>query len=136
SGLIELATALHKHGIDLISTGGTFKAIQDAGIPVRDVSDITAFPEIMDGRVKTLHPSVHGGLLARRDDVAHLTAMKESGIENIDILIVNLYPFAETVARGADFALCVENIDIGGPAMIRAAAKNHDFVTVLTASDD
>jgi phosphoribosylaminoimidazolecarboxamide formyltransferase/IMP cyclohydrolase len=136
TGLIDLARVLHKHGIDLVSTGGTYKAIKDAGIPVKDVSDITGFPEIMDGRVKTLHPSVHGGLLARRDDTDHVAAMKANAIENIDILVVNLYPFAETVAKGADFALCVENIDIGGPAMIRAAAKNHDFVTVVTAPGD
>jgi len=136
TGLIDLAKVLHKHNIDLISTGGTYKAIKDAGIPVRDVSDITHFPEIMDGRVKTLHPSVHGGLLARRDDAAHVASMTDNGIENIDIVVINLYPFAETVAKGGDFALCVENIDIGGPAMIRAAAKNHDFVTVVTSPLD
>jgi len=136
TGLIDLAKALAKHDIELISTGGTHKAIKDAGIPVKDVSEITNFPEIMDGRVKTLHPSVHGGLLARRDDAAHVSAMKDNNIENIDIVVINLYPFAETVAKGGDFSLCVENIDIGGPAMIRAAAKNHDFVTVVTSPLD
>jgi len=136
TGLIDLAKALARHGVELVSTGGTHKAIKDAGLAVKDVSEITNFPEIMDGRVKTLHPSVHGGLLARRDDQAHLNAMVANNIHNIDILVVNLYPFAETVAKGADFALCVENIDIGGPAMIRAAAKNHDFVTVLTNPAD
>jgi len=136
TGLIDLANALVRHGVDLVSTGGTHKAIKDAGLPVKDVSEITGFPEVMDGRVKTLHPSVHGGLLARRDDAAHLKAMVDNNIGAIDILVVNLYPFAETVARGGEFALCVENIDIGGPAMIRAAAKNHDFVTVITDSSD
>lgn len=132
TGLIELAKALDEHGIELISTGGTYRAIKDADLPVRDVSEITNFPEIMDGRVKTLHPSVHGGLLARRDDPAHLRAMQENNIGHIDLVIVNLYPFNQTVKNGGDFALCVENIDIGGPAMIRASAKNHDFVTIVT----
>lgn len=136
TGLTELAKALHDHGIELVSTGGTHKAIKDAGIPVKDVSEITNFPEVMDGRVKTLHPSVHGGLLARRDDAAHTKAMKDHSIGAIDMVVINLYPFAETVAKGGDFALCVENIDIGGPAMIRAAAKNHDFVTVITDAAD
>ncbi len=136
TGVLELAQALVRHGVELVSTGGTHKALKDAGLPVKDVSEITNFPEIMDGRVKTLHPSVHGGLLGRRDDAAHTKAMADNGIANIDILVVNLYPFAETVARGGDFALCVENIDIGGPGMIRAAAKNHDFVTVLTSPAD
>ncbi|NBX65929.1 MAG: bifunctional phosphoribosylaminoimidazolecarboxamide formyltransferase/IMP cyclohydrolase PurH [Proteobacteria bacterium] len=136
TGLVELAKALADHGIELVSTGGTHKAIKDAGIPVKDVSEITGFPEVMDGRVKTLHPSVHGGLLARRDDAAHTKAMKDHNIGAIDIVVINLYPFAETVAKGGDFALCVENIDIGGPAMIRAAAKNHDFVTVITNASD
>ncbi|MBU6234561.1 MAG: bifunctional phosphoribosylaminoimidazolecarboxamide formyltransferase/IMP cyclohydrolase [Alphaproteobacteria bacterium] len=136
TGLTELAKALADHGIELVSTGGTYKAIKDADIPVKDVSEITGFPEVMDGRVKTLHPSVHGGLLARRDDDAHLKAMADNGIGQIDIVVINLYPFAQTVAKGGDFALCVENIDIGGPAMIRAAAKNHDFVTVITDAAD
>lgn len=136
TGLSELAKALHDHGIELISTGGTKKAIEDAGIPVKDVAAITNFPEVMDGRVKTLHPSVHGGILARRDDPDHQKAMRDHAIGDIDIVVINLYPFAQTVTKGGDFALCVENIDIGGPAMIRAAAKNHDFVTVVTDPAD
>jgi len=136
TGLIELATALRAAGIKLLSTGGTAKTIRDQGLEVIDVSTHTGFPEIMDGRVKTLHPKVHGGLLARRDDTDHVDAMTRENIEGIDLLIVNLYPFRETVAKGADYDNCVENIDIGGPAMLRAAAKNHDFVTVLTDPSD
>ncbi len=136
TGVIELAQALHRHGIELVSTGGTHKTLKDTGLPVKDISEITHFPEIMDGRVKTLHPVVHGGLLGRRDDKAHTDAMAANNIGPIDILVVNLYPFAETVAKGGDFALCVENIDIGGPGMIRAGAKNHDFVTVVTDPSD
>ncbi len=136
SGLIELAQALHRHGIELVSTGGTHKAIKDAGLPVKDISEITHFPEMMDGRVKTLHPVVHGGLLGRRDIADHTQSMKDHNIGPIDIVVVNLYPFAETVAKGGDFALCVENIDIGGPSMIRSAAKNHDFVTIVTNPSD
>ena len=131
SGLVELATALHSYGIELVSTGGTHKALLDAGLPVRDVTDLTGFPEMMDGRLKTLHPKVHGGLLARREDPAHEAAMLSHNIAPIDLLVVNLYPFEATVARGASFADCVENIDIGGPAMIRAAAKNHADVAVV-----
>jgi len=122
SGLIEFARALGRHGIELVSTGGTAKAIADAGLKVRDVSDLTGFPEMMDGRVKTLHPKVHGGLLAIRDDAAHAQSMKDHGIAPIDLLVVNLYPFEATVAKGAAYDDCVENIDIGGPAMIREAA--------------
>jgi phosphoribosylaminoimidazolecarboxamide formyltransferase/IMP cyclohydrolase len=136
SGLLDLARALHAQGVELISTGGTAGMLRTAGLPVRDVSDVTGFPEMMDGRVKTLHPLVHGGLLALRDDDEHLVAMAAHGIEPIDLLIVNLYPFEETVARGADHATCIENIDIGGPAMIRAAAKNHRFVAVVTDPAD
>lgn len=136
SGLLDLARALHAMGVELISTGGTSGMLRTAGLPVRDVSDVTGFPEMMDGRVKTLHPLVHGGLLALRDDDEHLVAMAAHGIEPIDLLIVNLYPFEETVAKGADHATCIENIDIGGPAMIRAAAKNHRFVTVVTDPAD
>lgn len=136
SGLLDLARALHAMGVDLISTGGTSGMLRTAGLPVRDVSDVTGFPEMMDGRVKTLHPLVHGGLLALRDDDEHLVAMAAHGIEPIDLLIVNLYPFEETVAKGADHVTCIENIDIGGPAMIRAAAKNHRFVTVVTDPAD
>jgi phosphoribosylaminoimidazolecarboxamide formyltransferase/IMP cyclohydrolase len=136
SGLIDFARALTGYGIELVSTGGTAKAIADAGLKVRDVSDLTGFPEMMDGRVKTLHPKVHGGLLAIRDDAAHAAAMTEHGIAPIDLLVVNLYPFEETVAKGAAFDDCIENIDIGGPAMIRAAAKNHNDVAVVVDADD
>jgi phosphoribosylaminoimidazolecarboxamide formyltransferase / IMP cyclohydrolase len=136
TGLLDLARALAGSGIELISTGGTSGMLRAAGLAVRDVADVTGYPEMMDGRVKTLHPNVHGGLLALRDDDEHLLAMAAHGIEPIDLLIVNLYPFEETVARGADHATCIENIDIGGPAMIRAAAKNHRFVTVVTDPAD
>ena len=136
TGLIELATALDSKGIELLSTGGTARSIRDAGLPVKDVSDITGFPEMMDGRVKTLHPMVHGGLLALRDNKDHLAAMSEHGIIEIDLLVVNLYPFEETVSKGGNYEACVENIDIGGPAMIRAAAKNHGFVSVVVDVED
>jgi phosphoribosylaminoimidazolecarboxamide formyltransferase/IMP cyclohydrolase len=136
SGLIEFARALAAHGIDLVSTGGTAKAIAAAGLKVRDVSELTGFPEMMDGRVKTLHPKVHGGLLAIRDNADHAQSMKDHGIAPIDLLVVNLYPFEATVDKGADFEECIENIDIGGPAMIRAAAKNHDDVAVVVESQD
>jgi phosphoribosylaminoimidazolecarboxamide formyltransferase / IMP cyclohydrolase len=136
TGLIELARALAAMGVDLISTGGTSTMLRAAGLRVRDVAEVTGFPEMMDGRVKTLHPNIHGALLALRDDDEHLVAMAAHGIEPIDLLIVNLYPFEETVARGGDYAACIENIDIGGPAMIRAASKNHKFVTVVTDPED
>jgi phosphoribosylaminoimidazolecarboxamide formyltransferase/IMP cyclohydrolase len=136
SGLIELARALAAHGVELVSTGGTAKAISEAGLKVKDVSELTGFPEMMDGRVKTLHPKVHGGLLAIRDNAAHASAMTAHGIAPIDLLVVNLYPFEATVDKGADFAECIENIDIGGPAMIRAAAKNHDDVAVVVEAAD
>src|SRR4051812_44249055 len=136
SGLIDFARALEHHGIELVSTGGTAKALAEAGLKVRDVSELTGFPEMMDGRVKTLHPKVHGGLLAIRDDAKHAASMKEHGIAPIDLLVVNLYPFEETVAKGAAFDDCIENIDIGGPAMIRAAAKNHNDVAVVVDPDD
>ena len=136
TGLIELATALHDQGVELLSTGGSAKALKEAGLPVKDVSEVTGFPEIMDGRVKTLHPSVHGGLLAIRDADDHVAAMEEHGIGKIDLLVVNLYPFEEVRNSGADAATIVENIDIGGPAMLRAAAKNHAYVSVLTSPDD
>ncbi len=131
TGLIDFARALSAAGVELISTGGTCKAIADAGIPVRDVSDVTGFPEMMDGRVKTLHPAVHGGLLAIRENPEHEAAMLAHNIAPIDLLVVNLYPFEATVAKGADYDDCIENIDIGGPAMIRAAAKNHGDVAVV-----
>jgi len=136
TGLIEFARALAGHGVELISTGGTAKAIAAAGLTVKDVSDLTGFPEMMDGRVKTLHPKVHGGLLAIRDNKQHAEAMKTHGIAPIDLLVVNLYPFEATVDKGANFEECIENIDIGGPAMIRAAAKNHDDVTVVVEAED
>lgn len=136
TGLLDLAKALSASGVKLLSTGGSAKAIRDAGLPVTDVSDHTGFPEIMDGRVKTLHPKIHGGLLGRRDDPEHRDAMKNHQIEGIDLLVVNLYPFRETVAKGADAETCIENIDIGGPALIRAAAKNHAFVAVVTDPAD
>ena len=136
TGLIEFARALAKQGVDIISTGGTAMTLRAAGVAVRDVSEVTGFPEMMDGRVKTLHPMVHGGLLALRDDDEHLVAMAAHGIEPIDLLVVNLYPFEATVAKGADYDTCIENIDIGGPAMIRAAAKNHRFVNVVTDPQD
>ncbi|WP_243611854.1 bifunctional phosphoribosylaminoimidazolecarboxamide formyltransferase/IMP cyclohydrolase [Shimia aestuarii] len=136
TGLIELATALAARGVELLSTGGSAKAMRDAGLVVKDVSDVTGFPEMMDGRVKTLHPKVHGGLLALRDNDAHVAAMDAHGIGAIDLLVVNLYPFEETVAKGADYDTCIENIDIGGPAMIRAAAKNHGFVNVVVDVED
>jgi phosphoribosylaminoimidazolecarboxamide formyltransferase/IMP cyclohydrolase len=136
SGLIEFARALSRHGIDLVSTGGTAKAIAAAGLKVTDVSELTGFPEMMDGRVKTLHPKVHGGLLAIRDNAEHTQALQAHGIVPIDLLVVNLYPFEATVDKGAGFEECIENIDIGGPAMIRAAAKNHDDVAVVVEAQD
>ncbi|MGR3366293.1 MAG: bifunctional phosphoribosylaminoimidazolecarboxamide formyltransferase/IMP cyclohydrolase [Sagittula sp.] len=136
TGLIELARALADLKIELLSTGGSAKAIRDAGIEVRDVSDLTNFPEMMDGRVKTLHPKVHGGLLALRDNGMHVASMAEHGIVPIDLLVVNLYPFEAALARGADYDEMIENIDIGGPAMIRAAAKNHAFVTTVVDVED
>lgn len=131
TGLIDFARALSERGVELISTGGTRKALADAGLPVLDVSDVTGFPEMMDGRVKTLHPKVHGGLLAIRENPEHEAAMLAHGIEPIDLLVVNLYPFEATIAKGAEWDEAIENIDIGGPAMIRAAAKNHQDVAVV-----
>ena len=136
TGLIELAEFLVNLGVEICSTGGSAKAIKAAGLAVTEVSDLTQFPEMMDGRVKTLHPAVHGGLLALRDDQNHVAAMEEHNIQPIDLLVVNLYPFEETVQKGADYDTCIENIDIGGPAMIRAAAKNHGFVTTLVDVSD
>ena len=135
TGIVELARALHALGVEVLSTGGTAKQIRDAGVPVIDVSSYTGYPEMMDGRVKTLHPKIHGGLLARRD--IDTEAMREHGIAGIDLLVVNLYPFERTVAEpGCDLATAVENIDIGGPAMLRAAAKNHAWVTVVVDAND
>ncbi len=136
SGLGELGRFLAARGVEILSTGGSARALAQADVAVIEVSAHTGFPEIMDGRVKTLHPKVHGGILARRDLDSHRAAMTEHGIAAIDLVVVNLYPFEATLASGADAATCVENIDIGGPAMVRAAAKNHDFVTVLTDPAD
>ncbi|CAN7639452.1 bifunctional phosphoribosylaminoimidazolecarboxamide formyltransferase/IMP cyclohydrolase [Rhizobium sp. LjRoot254] len=136
SGIADLARELAGLGVRILSTGGTFKALSAEGIEVVDVTDVTGFPEIMDGRVKTLHPKVHGGLLAIRDDVEHVEAMKAHGIEGIDLAVINLYPFEEVRARDENYAQSVENVDIGGPAMIRASAKNHAYVTVLTDPAD
>lgn len=136
SGLVELGQALARRRVELVSTGGTAKALRDAGLEVRDISDLTGFPEMMDGRVKTLHPKVHGGLLALRDNDEHVAAMTEHDIGAIDLVVVNLYPFEATVAKGAERAEIIENIDIGGPSMVRSAAKNHGFVTILTDAAD
>ena len=136
TGIVELAQALASRGVDLVSTGGTAKALRDAGLAVRDVADLTGFPEMMDGRVKTLHPMVHGGLLAVRDEPSHVAAMEEHGIGAIDLAVINLYPFAATVARGAERDDIIENIDIGGPAMVRSSAKNHAHVAIVTDPAD
>ena len=136
SGLVDLGQALAARGVELVSTGGTAKALREAGLTVRDVSDLTGFPEMMDGRVKTLHPMVHGGLLAVRDNAEHAAAMAEHQIGAIDLVVVNLYPFEATVAKGAERDEVIENIDIGGPSMVRSAAKNHAFVTIVTDPAD
>jgi phosphoribosylaminoimidazolecarboxamide formyltransferase/IMP cyclohydrolase len=136
TGLAELGQALAARGVELLSTGGTARALREAGLEVRDVAEVTGFPEMMDGRVKTLHPAVHGGLLALRDNPEHRAAMEAHGIGAIDLVVVNLYPFEETVARGGAYDEVIENIDIGGPAMIRSAAKNHGFVTVVVDVED
>jgi phosphoribosylaminoimidazolecarboxamide formyltransferase/IMP cyclohydrolase len=133
TGIVEFAQALHALGIKLLSTGGTAKLLADKGLPVTEVAEVTGFPEMLDGRVKTLHPAVHGGLLARRDLPEHMAALKEHGIDTIDLLVVNLYPFEATVAKaGCTLEDAIENIDIGGPAMVRSAAKNWKDVGVLT----
>ena len=135
-GAVDLASSLHKAGIEIISTGGTMKAIRAAGVPVTYVSDLTGFPEIMNGRVKTLNPKIHGGILAVRDNPEHVKQMEENGIVPIDMVVVNLYPFKSTIRKkDVTLAEAIENIDIGGPAMIRAAAKNFKFVTVVTNPD-
>lgn len=136
TGLIDLGTALAAHGVVLVSTGGTAKALREAGLEVSDISELTGFPEMMDGRVKTLHPVVHGGLLAVRGNAEHVAAMETHGIGAIDLVVVNLYPFAQTVAKGASREEIIENIDIGGPSMVRSAAKNHESVTILTDPAD
>ena len=136
TGVVDLARALAEAGVELVSTGGTARALREAGLAVKDVSDLTGFPEMMDGRVKTLHPVVHGGLLAVRDDPAHVAAMAAHGIGAIDLVVVNLYPFEATVAKGAARPDVIENIDIGGPSMVRSAAKNHAFVAIVTDPAD
>ncbi|MFH1796008.1 MAG: bifunctional phosphoribosylaminoimidazolecarboxamide formyltransferase/IMP cyclohydrolase [Pseudomonadota bacterium] len=136
TGLIDFVRALTKHGVEIVSTGGTRKAIAEAGIAVTDVSEVTGFPEIMDGRVKTLHPLVHGGLLAVRGDPEHQQAMHDHGIKPFDLVVINLYPFEEVRRAGGDYAATVENIDIGGPAMVRASAKNHAYVGIVTDPAD
>ena len=135
-GLIDFAKFLHESEVEILSTGGTAKAIKDAGIPVKEVSEHTGFPEMLDGRVKTLHPMIHGGLLGVRGNAEHEGTMAKHKIAPIDLIVVNLYPFEQTVAAGANFETCVENIDIGGPAMIRSAAKNHAGVTVVVDPAD
>src|SRR6266567_3920826 len=136
TGLVDFARKLEGMGVELISTGGTAKLLRDSGVGVKDISELTGFPEMMDGRVKTLHPNVHGGLLAIRHNADHAAALRAHGIRPIDLLVVNLYPFESTVAKGAEFGLCIENIDISGPAMIRAAAKNHADVAVVVDPGD
>ncbi len=136
-GVVEFAKALHSLGVEILSTGGTAKSLRDAGVPVKDVSDYTGFPEMLDGRLKTLHPKVHGGLLARRDNPKDMENIKEYGIELIDMIVVNLYPFEETIAKpNVTFAEAIENIDIGGPTMLRSASKNFQHVAVVTDSND
>lgn len=136
AGLVELGQALSARGVELVSTGGTAKTLREAGLAVMDISELTGFPEMMDGRVKTLHPKVHGGLLAVRDNAEHAAAMAEHEIGAIDLVVVNLYPFEATVAKGAERDEVIENIDIGGPSMVRSAAKNHAYVTILTDPSD
>ncbi len=136
TGLVPFAQALARHRVALISTGGTAKTLREAGLSVADVSHVTGSPEMMDGRVKTLHPKIHGALLGLRDKPEHKAAMEAYGIEGIDLLVCNLYPFEATVAKGAGYETAVENIDIGGPAMTRSAAKNHDWITVVVDPED
>src|SRR5215207_9561053 len=137
SGLVELAQRLAAHNVALVSTGGTAGTLREAGIRVAEVSEVTGAPEILDGRVKTLHPGVHSGILARRDRPAHMDALAEHGLQSIDLVVVNLYPFAATIERpNVTFEEAIENIDVGGPAMVRAAAKNHEHVLVVVSPDD
>lgn len=135
-GIVEFGKELAAMGVDIISTGGTMKVLRDAGVPVTAVQDVTGFPEMMDGRVKTLHPKIHGAILAMRDHESHVQAMKDHGITPIDLVVVNLYPFRETIAKpDVTLADAIENIDIGGPCMVRAAAKNNKFVAIITNPD-
>src|SRR3954462_5086319 len=136
SGLDMLAAGLTRHGIEIVSTGGTAAKLRATGAEVRDISDLTGFPEMMDGRVKTLHPKVHGGLLGVRDNPDHAAAMEKHDIAPIDLVVVNLYPFLNTVMSGADRDTIIENIDIGGPSMVRSAAKNHAHVAIVTDPAD
>ena len=136
NGITDFAKDLIDLGIEIISTGGTYSALSDSGLMVTDISSVTDFPEILDGRVKTLHPKVHGGLLGKRENDEHKKVMKEHDIQDIDLLVVNLYPFEETILKKSDYETCIENIDIGGPAMIRAAAKNHSHVGVIVDPED
>jgi phosphoribosylaminoimidazolecarboxamide formyltransferase/IMP cyclohydrolase len=136
-GIVEFARAINSMGVEILSTGGTAKALRDAGIPVKDVSEHTGFPEMLDGRVKTLHPRIHGGLLSRRDNPKDMEEIKKHGIDTIDMVVVNLYPFEETISRpGVSFAEAIENIDIGGPAMLRSASKNFQDVVVIVDPSD
>lgn len=136
-GLVEFTKSLHSSGVEILSTGGTARSLRDAGVPVKEVSDYTGFPEMLDGRLKTLHPKVHGGLLSRRDNPKDMEDIKEYGIELIDMVVVNLYPFEETVAKpDVTFAEAIENIDIGGPTMLRSASKNFKDVAVVTDFND
>jgi phosphoribosylaminoimidazolecarboxamide formyltransferase/IMP cyclohydrolase len=136
-GIVKFARAINSMGIEILSTGGTAKALRDAGIPVKDVSEHTGFPEMLDGRLKTLHPKIHGGLLSRRDNPKDMEDIKKHGIDTIDMVVVNLYPFEETISRpGVSFAEAIENIDIGGPAMLRSASKNFQDVAVIVAPSD
>ena len=136
NGIVDFAKELSALGVEIISTGGTYKLLKENGLPVKEVSDVTGFPEMLDGRVKTLHPKIHAGILARRDLPDHMAAIKDKGIEPIDMVVINLYPFKQTVLKDPnDIENIVENIDIGGPSMIRAAAKNYQSVAVVTSPD-
>ena len=136
-GLVEFARTLTEKGVEILSTGGTAKTLRDAGIPVKDVSEHTGSPEMLDGRVKTLHPKIHGGLLSRRDNTKDMEEIKKHGIDLIDMVVVNLYPFEETISKeGVTFADAIENIDIGGPAMLRSASKNFQDVAVIVDPSD
>ncbi len=136
SGLLELATFLHDHGVELVSTGGTARMLSEAGLPVVPVSKVTGFPEILGGRVKTLHPHIHAGILADKDNAEHLSTLKELGIAPFDLIVVNLYNFAEAARKGLDLRAAIEEIDIGGPCMLRATAKNFHSMLVLPAPED
>ncbi len=136
TGVAEFAKVLSEMGVEIISTGGTARVIREAGVPVTDVSEVTGFPEMLDGRVKTLHPKIHGGILAIRSNPEHMRQLEEQGIKPIDLVVVNLYAFEKTVARGASLEEAIENIDIGGPTLLRAAAKNYRDVTVVVDPQD